>query len=214
MIHFLGQSHAAWHLRWACRQKWIPTTDHILDADLIFVSEDTPTDEFGNRDLGPIHELLKIAVKVKRPIVLTSQVPPGFTRSLCIEQIWHQAETLRIKDAFLRAIHPEYIAVGGEAELPKVYNDYLLTFNCPVLRMSWEEAELSKIAVNMMLAAQVDFTNRLSKVAERVGADWEKVAGALRHDSRIGPHAYLTPGRWEDSKHLLRDAITLRAMEN
>ena len=72
---------------------------------------------------------------------------------------------------------------------------------------------MSKIAVNMMLAAQVDATNNLSTVAKKVGADWEKVAHALALDKRIGPHAYLTPGRWQDSKHLYRDFVTLKALE-
>ena len=145
------------------------------------------------------------------PIVLTSQVPPGFTRSIGIQ--WHQAETLRIKDAFERAFYPEMFIVGGDGEIPAAYREYLEAFNCPILRMSLEEAEFSKIAINTFLAAQVDTTNRLAKAAEKVGAKWERIAEVLRHDGRIGRHAYLEPGRWEDSPHLLRDAATLRELE-
>lgn len=214
MICFLGTSHAARHLRWAAKEKKVPLTDHPLKADVIFVSEDTPTDEFGNRDLKPIMELIDVAKAAEKQIVLTSQVPPGFTRSLGLTNIFHQAETLRIKDSEYRALNPEYIAVGGEAKISESYADYLAAFECPILRMTWEEAEMSKIAVNMFLAAQVDITNRLSAAAERFGANWESVARALKHDKRIGHWAYLTPGRWEDSKHLLRDAITLKQMES
>ncbi len=78
--------------------------------------------------------------------------------------------------------------------------------------MSWEEAEFSKIAVNMMLAAQVDYTNRMSEVVSKYGAKWENVSKALYLDKRIGKEAYLTPGRWQDSKHLLRDFVTLEAL--
>ena len=78
--------------------------------------------------------------------------------------------------------------------------------------MTWEEAEFSKIAVNMALAAQVDYANRMSKYAEHYGADWKVVCRSLRLDKRIGPEAYLTPGRWQDSKHLLRDFYTLEAL--
>jgi UDPglucose 6-dehydrogenase len=77
----------------------------------------------------------------------------------------------------------------------------------------YETAEFSKIAINMWLAAQVDCTNRLSAAAAKVGADWETVAKAMRLDPRIGPEAYLVPGRWQDSLHLLRDHVTLTEIE-
>lgn len=151
-----------------------------------------------------------------KQVVLTSQVPPGFTRELDeiaaqnAVDLFHQAETLRIKDAFHRAIAPDYIIVGGEACPDSSYAKYLLSFGCPIIFGTWEDAEFSKIAVNMMLAAQVDRTNMLAEAAAKVGANWEKVCEALRADKRIGPEAYLTPGRWEESSHLLRDWVTLQ----
>ncbi len=166
----------------------------------------------GNRDLVKIKDLVFQATRFGGQIVLTSQVPPGFTRSLNLKNIYHQAETLRIKDAEYRALNPEYIAVGGPMGICREYADYLMAFHCPILRMSWEEAEFSKIAVNMFLASQVDTTNRLAKAAKKVGADWYQVSRALKYDSRIGHEAYLTPGRWQDSAHLLRDYVTLEKL--
>mgnify|MGYP001599708653 CR=1 FL=1 len=215
MISFLGSSHAAHHLALAAIKRGNEVTFNRSQADVIFVSEDTPTDANGKRDLEPILELIEIAKGLGKPIVLTSQVPPGFTRSQGIKTMYHQAETLRIKDAEERAYSPDYIAVGMEiegAEMPSAYVKYLYSFDCPVLQMTWEEAEMSKIAVNMMLAAQVEATNRLSEAAKKVGASWQKVSHALALDKRIGKYAYLTPGRWEDSKHLYRDFVTLEAI--
>jgi UDPglucose 6-dehydrogenase len=212
MICFLGTSHAAVHLREAAIKRGVPVTNDPESASVLFVSEDTPTDEAGNRNLRPISELVAKAAMTGAQLVLTSQVPPGFTRSLGIKNIYHQAETLRIKDAEARAYNPEYIAVGGPQGISKQYAEYLMAFHCPILRMSWEDAEFSKIAVNMMLAAQVEYTNRLSEAAKKAGADWTNVTKALKLDGRIGPSAYLTPGRWQDSKHLLRDFVTLEAI--
>ncbi len=212
MIFFFGSSHAAHHLALGAIKRGNEVTFNAQQADVLFVSEDTPTDENGKRDLAPILELIDHAKGFNRPIVLTSQVPPGFTRSLGIKTMYHQAETLRIKDAEDRAYSPEYIAVGMEiegAEMPSAYVKYLYSFGCPVLQMTWEDAEMSKIAVNMFLAAQVEATNKLSEAAKKVGASWQKVSHALALDKRIGSHAYLTPGRWEDSKHLYRDFVTL-----
>lgn len=213
MIHFLGSSFAPQHLKTAAIKKGIPVTDYIDHADLIFVSEDAPVAPDGSRDLSRIRDLVEIARATRQPIVLTSQVIPGFTRSLDIEKIWHQAETLRIKDATVRAMNPDYIAVGGDSNIPRVYADYLIAFGCPVLRMTWESAEMSKIAVNMMLAAQVDYTNMMSEACRKAGARWSDISKALHLDKRIGPEAYLTPGRWQDSLHLLRDWHTLQGLK-
>ena len=213
MIFFVGNSHAAQHLRDGAKKRGLHVVAEASIAHVIFISEDTPTNEAGVRDLEPIRKLVDKFAPIGVQLVLTSQVPPGFTRSLGIENIFHQAETLRIIDAEHRAFHPEYIAVGGEAKIGAHYANYLAAFHCPVLRMTWEDAEFSKIAVNMTLASQVDNANRLAAVAEKVGAKWDVVCEALRRDSRIGERSYLKPGRWQDSKHLLRDSVTLEELE-
>lgn len=217
MIYFYGESHAAQHLRSAAEQRRVPVTNDVRCADIVFVSEDTPTDASGKRDLRPIIAYLTEARQTGRPIVLTSQVPPGFTRSLGYPNIYHQAETLRIKDAMERALAPEQHIVGCKTYqsydlLPVGYRQYLEAFNCPVQIMTYEDAEFAKIAINMFLAAQVDTANRLAKAAEFAGAHWWTVAQALKLDKRIGAHAYLTPGCWQDSLHLLRDHYTLEGL--
>ena len=220
MIVFVGTSHAAQHLKAAAIKRGCNVLQGEpyapYGADLIFISEDTPTNDKGERDLEPIRALIEPWRDRGIPIVLTSQVPPGFTRSLGIKHIYQQAETLRMKDAEARAFDPDYIIVGCAEHdervfktMPDAYFDYLNAFPCQKLFVSYEEAEMSKIAVNMMLAAQVDATNTLAKASAIVGANWERVAWALKLDKRIGPHAYLSPGRWQDSKHLLRDHVTL-----
>lgn len=123
------------------------------------------------------------------------------------------AETLRMKDAAERALRPEQFIVGvpdpNEYVLPREFMQYMFMHGGRIHIMSYEEAEFSKIAINMFLAAQVDRTNVLAEAAKKVGARWKPIAEALRTDSRIGPNAYLTPGKWQDSRHLLRDHVTL-----
>jgi UDP-glucose 6-dehydrogenase len=212
MIHFIGTSFAARHLKDAAIARGIQTTELLEDASLIFVSEDTPTNEKGERDLDLIRQLLLFANG--RPIVLTSQVPVGFTRSLGNDNIYHQAETLRIKDAERRALYPEQIIVGhcGKAlAVPPEYANYLNAFNCLVWWMSYEEAEFSKIAINMTLISQVENTNKLNAYAQKHGLRWDKIQDVLMTDKRIGKESYLTPGRWQDSKHLMRDWVTFES---
>jgi UDPglucose 6-dehydrogenase len=217
MIYFVGSSFAPTHLREAARKRGIHSAARLKDANLVFISEDTPTNEAGERNLARIEALVReTSAHTNGILVLTSQVTPGFTRKLGLP-IYHQAETLRVKDAIERAMFPEQHIVGcadPEATLPEVYMQYLKTFYAPIHKVTWEEAEFAKIAINMTLAAQVENANRLSFAAAKICVKWENIEKILGCDRRIGPHSYLTPGRWQDSKHLLRDYVTLREIED
>ena len=101
-----------------------------------------------------------------------------------------------------------------DATIPAELGYWVNAWECPVHWVSYETAEFSKIAINMTLAAQVDNANRLADAADQAGADWGRIRTILQHDKRIGPHSYLTPGRWQDSKHLLRDYVTLKEIED
>lgn len=216
MLYFMGDSFAANHLRQAAQDKELEVTRFPEDAHLIFISEDAGISEDGTRDLAQIKKYIEISKSFRAVRVLTSQVPPGFTRALKMD-IYHQAETLRVKDARERAAKPEYICVGCDnprETLPQVYLTYLRAFNCPIIQCTYEEAEFSKIAVNMTLASQVENANRLSEVAKKIpGVKWGVIAQILYHDRRIGPYSYLKPGNWKDSPHLLRDWVSLREIE-
>ena len=185
------------------------------DADLVFVSKDTAIEPSGRREQASIARMTReVYERIEVPLILTSQVEPGFTRSLGLP-IYHMAETLRIKDALERALNPDYIVLGcpnPQVILPLPIMQFVFPFaekGIPVIRCTWEEAEFSKIAVNMTLASQVENTNRLASAAKAIGADWRRVAEVLSHDKRIGPYSYLEPGDWKKSQHLLRDYYTL-----
>jgi UDPglucose 6-dehydrogenase len=125
------------------------------------------------------------------------------------------AETLRVKDAEVRAYRPEQFIVGCKdpsEDLPESFKRYLRAFECPVFKMTYEEAEFSKIAINMTLASQVENANRLSEVAKKLGCEWDNIKTVLEHDKRIGKYSYLTPGDWRQSSHLLRDWVTLQTL--
>ena len=190
----------------------------LEEAELVFFSWDTPIDPQGNREQELFRETIKtVFSRIQVPLVLTSQVTPGFTRSLGIP-IYNMAETLRIKDATQRALKPDYFVFGCEQTnraLPDEIKRFVSMFwKVYAISVSWEEAEFSKIAVNMTLASQVDNANRLSKAAEKIGVHWNTISHIIGHDKRIGHESYLTPGRWQDSQHLLRDYVTLKEIEN
>jgi UDPglucose 6-dehydrogenase len=172
-----------------------------------------------------LNALIDDVVKALPPssvLVILSQVPPGFTRSLAARlsaeypnkylDMFCQVETLVIGQAVERALQPERLMVGSsdsKEDLPQVLAEFLSGFDCPVMPMGYESAELTKIAINMFLASSVATTNTLAELCESIGADWQEISPALKLDRRIGPYAYLAPGLGLSGGHLERDLATV-----
>lgn len=189
----------------------------LRECAVVYIACDVPTDERGDSDLARVRELLQmVTTGLARDAVLVvlCQVPPGFTRSLAWpeRQRYYQVETLVFGRAVERAMHPERFIVGcadPSAPLPAPYRALLEAFGCPILPMRYESAELAKIAINCCLVASVTVANTLAELSERIGADWNEIAPALRLDRRIGQHAYLAPGLGLSGGNLERDLATV-----
>ena len=203
--------------RHAERLTFTADIDRLAAADVVYLATDVPTDDHGNSDVGPIADLARAVIGVLGPsalLVVLSQVAPGFTRSLPLDPArrFYQVETLVFGQAVERALSPERITVGCEdphRALPASLAAFLAAFSCPVIPMTYESAELSKIAINVCLVATLTAANTLAELCERIGADWSEIVPALQLDRRIGPHAYLRPGLGLAGGNLERDLATV-----
>ncbi len=195
------------------RVKFSAEASALAACDVVYIAADVPTDARYASDLSGISALIAGVVPVvsgDAVLVILSQVPVGFTRSIRfpVSRLFYQVETLVFGQALERAIEPERFIVGcadPDEPLPAAYADLLGRFGCPILPMQYESAELCKMAINCFLAASVTVTNTLAGLSERVGADWSEIAPALKLDRRIGPYAYLAPGLGLAGGHLERD---------
>jgi UDPglucose 6-dehydrogenase len=125
---------------------------------------------------------------------------------------YYQVETLVFGRAVERAIKPERYIVGcanPDQPLNAKFREVLQVFNCPILPMRYESAELAKISINCCLVASVSVANTLAGLCESIGADWSEIAPALKLDRRIGPHSYLSPGLGIAGGNLERDLATV-----
>ena len=196
--------------------------EDLSSCELVFLSLDVPTNDDNESDLEPLQSLISWAWTHLSPTatcVVLSQVPPGFTRSLWLKKsvrhLFAQVETLVFGNAVKRALEPERFIVGcadPRDPLPSLYTLWLSAFDCPILPMRFESAELAKISINCFLVSSVTTANTLAEICEHTGADWSEIAPALRLDRRIGPHAYLTPGLGIAGGNLERDLVTVRQL--
>lgn len=208
----------------------------VLGSDLSFVIVPTPSDErgaftlqyakFAFRSLGQ-------ALKKKKSyhvIVLTSTVLPGATRHGLLP-ILEQESGKECGPDFGLCYNPEFIALGsvirdflnpdfyllGEfdqrsGDLLEEVHHRVSQNNAPVKRMSLENAELAKIAVNSYVTMKISFANMLADFCEHLpGGDVDVVSDALGMDKRIG-RKYLTGGFGFGGPCFPRDNVALDFM--
>lgn len=209
------------------RISFTPHLEDLKKADLIYVAPDIPTNERGVSDLEGISNLITLIapyVSETACLIILSQVPPGFTRSLQEkglselinpERIYYQVETLVFGIALQRALYPERFIIGthnATKSLNAHFEAFLKAFNCPLLIMDYESAEFCKICINAFLAATVSTTNTLEEICQKIGAKWSDIIPALRLDKRIGEYAYLSPGLGLSGGNIERDLRTITSL--
>lgn len=184
---------------------------HIAEADIIFVSVNTPTKTFG-QGAGKAADL-QFWEKTARQILENSTSP-----KIVVEKSTLPVRTAEAMERILNinglrfdvVSNPEFLAEGrairdmenpdrvlvGARETPSgqkalqaivdifaewIPRERIITTNL------WS-SELSKLAANAFLAQRVSSINAISAICEQTEADITEVAHAIGTDSRIGPH--------------------------
>ena len=190
----------------------------LKKCKIIFISQDVDTSSRGESNLNQIYKLIfktKKYIQKKSIMVILSQLRPGFMRKIKFDRarLFYQIETLIFGKGVLRALSPERIIIGcydKNKDLEKSYRNYLIKFKCPIIKMNYESAELTKIAINIFLASNVTTTNVLAETCKKIGANWNEIKPALHLDARIGPKAYLRPGLGISGGNIERDISSLK----
>ncbi|CAG9770571.1 unnamed protein product [Ceutorhynchus assimilis] len=201
----------------ACRGKNLFFSDDcdaaIVEADLIFISVNTPTKTFGNGkgrapDLKFVEGAARMIADVAQSnkiVVEKSTVPVNAAESIMkilkanqrpgvSYQILSNPEFLAEGTAINDLLNADRVLIGGEEspageaaieELCSIYEHWIPRKK--ILTTNTWSSELSKLAANAMLAQRISSINSLSAVCEATGADITEVARAVGLDSRIGP---------------------------
>lgn len=185
----------------------------INEADLIFVSVNTPTKKSGMgkgfaADLGYIESATRSIAnlaKSSKIVVEKSTVPcrtaqsmrrildankkPGVEFNL-LSNPEFLAEGTAIKDL----LNPDRVLIGSldtpsgksaAASLAEVYANWVNPGQ--IITTNLWSSELSKLVANALLAQRISSINAISAICEATGADVDEVAYACGLDSRIGP---------------------------
>lgn len=218
------------------RRRLRATTSHreaVVASDVTFVVVPTPSDERGAFRIDHVAAAFReigcaLAEKdVYHLVVLTSTVLPGATRYGLVP-VLEEASGKRCGDDFGLCYSPEFVALGSVirdflnpdfllvGELDERSGSELEAFyaavvgrEVPCARMSLENAELAKLAVNAFVTTKITFANTLAALCERMpGGDVDAVTSALGLDRRIG-RAYLTGGLGFGGPCFPRDNVAL-----
>lgn len=195
----------------------------VSNADVIWVTYDTPVDDDDRADVGYVIERTRKALPLLRDgalVLVSSQVPVGTTRQLEKEfaseshgravSFAYAPENLRLGKAIDAFTHPDRVVAGvrSDADREKV-TELFKPFTTRIEWMSVESAEMTKHALNAFLATSVTFINEVATLCEQVGADALEVERGLKSEARIGPKAYLSPGGAFAGGTLARDIVFL-----
>jgi len=189
------------------------TNRHIEEANVIFVSVNTPTKTFG-QGAGRAADL-QYWEKTARQILENSTTP-----KIVVEKSTLPVRTAQAMERILncndKGLHfdvvsnPEFLAEGtairdmeqpdrvliGARETPSgqeaiqtivdIYAHWVPRER--IITTNLWSSELSKLAANAFLAQRISSINAISALCERTGADVAEVAHAIGTDRRIGPH--------------------------
>jgi len=193
------------------------TTDAKAGVDhglFQFIAVGTPPDEDGSADLRyvlAVAETIGKHMDGYKVVITKSTVPVGTADKVRarLEQTLATRETAPEFDVvsnpeFLKEgaaigdfMKPDRIVVGTDnprtTELLRALYEPFTRNHDRLIVMDIRSAELTKYAANAMLATKISFMNELANLAERMGADIEKVRIGIGSDPRIGYH-FIYPG--------------------
>ncbi len=184
----------------------------IKDAEIIFISVNTPTKTYGKgkgmaadlkfielcaRQIAEVSENDKIIVEKSTLPVRTAQAIKSILHNVgngVKYQILSNPEFLAEGTAINDLHYADRVLIGGDIHTPEgqeaadalteIYAQWLPKEK--ILQTNIWSSELSKLTANAFLAQRVSSINAISELCEETGADVDEVARAIGADTRIG----------------------------
>jgi UDPglucose 6-dehydrogenase len=193
------------------------TTDAVAGVNhglFQIIAVGTPPDEDGSADLRYVLAAARTIGTHRQQyavVVTKSTVPVGTAdkvraeieaafsaRKAAVEfDVVSNPEFLKEGVAIQDFMKPDRVVIGTEnprtQELMRALYEPFTRNHDRLIVMDIRSSELTKYAANAMLATKISFMNELANIAERCGADVEKVRIGIGSDPRIG-YSFIYPG--------------------
>ena len=209
--------------------------DSIKNADIIFISVNTPIKQSGlgagfasdmkwvekcARQIGEmaightiVVEKSTLPVRTAKIIkeILSSTSSNKFNSKPKTFSILSNPEFLAEGTAINDLINPDRVLIGGEDEkaievLSNIYRNWVP--NQKILTTNLWSSELSKLVANAFLAQRVSSINSISALCEATGANVKEVSNAVGLDNRIG-NKFLNSGPGFGGSCFKKDILNL-----
>jgi UDPglucose 6-dehydrogenase len=184
----------------------------VAKSQITFIVVSTPSEAGGGfslRYVDPVCRQIGRALAGKSEyhvVCLTSTVMPGTTGG-AVREMLEGSSGKKMGADFGLCYSPEFIALGSVirdflnpdmlliGESDRRSGDFLAMVyaqvceNKPaVARMSFVNAEITKLAVNTYVTTKISYANMLARICEQLpGANVDVITSALGNDTRIGP---------------------------
>jgi UDPglucose 6-dehydrogenase len=193
------------------------TTDAVRGVEhglFQVIAVGTPPGEDGSADLRYVLAVARtigshlnrygiVITKSTVPVGTADKVRAELTRTLAqrgasVEfDVVSNPEFLKEGAAIGDFMKPDRVVIGTDnprtTELMRALYEPFIRNHDRLIVMDIRSSELTKYAANAMLATKISFMNELANIAERVGADIEKVRIGIGSDPRIG-YSFIYPG--------------------
>ena len=191
-------------------------TENKETADVYYVAVGTPSDDTGAADLKyvlsavrmigqQINQYCVIVDKSTVPVGVADKVSAAVKEELVKRglenldfDVVSNPEFLKEGAAIEDFMKPDRLVVGHPTEKAK---DVMSQLYAPIIRnhggqmiyMNVKDAEMTKYAVNAMLATRISFMNEIACLSDKLGVDIDNVRIGVGSDSRVG-EKFLFPG--------------------
>ena len=186
--------------------------DAVGQSEISFVVVPTPSEADGTFSLRHVQaacERIGDALGVKKGfhlVVITSTVLAQDMETVVLPTlarrsgkacgsdfgVCYNPEFIALGSVVRDMLHPDFILIGESdprsGALLESVHKRVVGDQVPVVRTTFVNTELAKIAVNTFVTTKISYANMLAEVCERIpGCDVDVVTSAIGLDSRIGP---------------------------
>mgnify|MGYP003111012491 CR=1 FL=1 len=173
----------------------------VQHSDVIFTVVRTESEPDGKYDHSQVDSVVDSLISLgvqqnTKHFVISCNVSPGYSDSVAERleaynwTVSFNPETVRQGTIIQDYLKPSCVYIGSNHEEPmrelEYIHEVITGFVGKIHVMDRISAELTKVSLNCFLTAKISFANMVGDLANKIGADANKVLAAVGTDARIG----------------------------